>query len=131
MRHYRRSFGQSLVEFALIAPIFIVLCMGALDLGRIYFAHVALVGAVEQGAKVAALKPYSTDLDVKAAVTSEFPAAVNVKVDPVTAPNGMRSRGAPVTVTADTVFSLVTPVMTTIVGDDKITLHATASMAVQ
>ena len=40
-----RSRGQSLVELALILPIFLLLIAGAVDLGRLFYAYVAIVDA--------------------------------------------------------------------------------------
>ncbi|MBP8856868.1 MAG: pilus assembly protein, partial [Anaerolineaceae bacterium] len=37
--------GQSIVEFALILPIVLLLIMGVLDLGRAFFMKIALVNA--------------------------------------------------------------------------------------
>lgn len=128
-----RRRGQSLAEFALIGPLFLTLCMGAIDLGRVYFAHVALVGAVEQGARTAALKPLTNDDQVKSAVVAEPSgtltlSAANVQVTPAYA---SRRQGATATVTATTNFRLVTPLMSTLAGGETITLFATASMVVQ
>jgi TadE-like protein len=71
-----RAFGpdgqrsQSLVEFALIAPILIVLLFGIVDFGRLVYVYATLNQAVNEGARAAirssALLP--TDADVQAAV---------------------------------------------------------------
>ena len=135
-----RTLGQSLVEFALIVPVFLLLCMGALDLGRVYFAHVALVGAVEQGVRTAAFTPLATPAQVVAAVVAEpqttlvlQPANVSVTYyrGSVGTPCDGPKSGCTVTVTATTPFTLVTPLMATVAGSDTITLSARASMVVQ
>jgi len=135
----RLSRGQSLVEFAIIAPVFLLLCMGALDLGRVYFAHIALVGAVEQGVRVAGMNPTSSDTDVRNAVVNEpngtlSAYTVNASVSPphpATVPPTNRPKGSTVTVTANTTFSLITPLMQAIAGGQSVVLNATASMVVQ
>ncbi|HEV8516061.1 MAG TPA: TadE/TadG family type IV pilus assembly protein [Candidatus Limnocylindrales bacterium] len=45
--------GQSLAEFALVIPIFIVLVMGVLDLGRVVWANNSLANAAREGARFA------------------------------------------------------------------------------
>jgi Flp pilus assembly protein TadG len=51
------SRGQALVEFALIAPVLIILMLGAIDFGRVYFAHVSVTNAARNGADYAATGP--------------------------------------------------------------------------
>ena len=50
-----RSRGQSLVEFALILPVLLLLVLTALDLGRAYMGWVVLNNAARVGANYAAL----------------------------------------------------------------------------
>jgi Flp pilus assembly protein TadG len=59
MSHFirRSSAGQSLVELALVLPILIVLFLGTAEIGRIYFAQIALEEAVQEGATYAAQQP--------------------------------------------------------------------------
>ena len=49
----RRSRGQSLVEFALIFPIIILLVVGFMEIGRAVFAYNTIANAARQGARVA------------------------------------------------------------------------------
>lgn len=46
--------GQSLVEFALVLPIFILMLFGVLDVGRLVYANAALSQAAREGARLAA-----------------------------------------------------------------------------
>ena len=57
MRHARRagSRGQSLAETALILPIFLLLLMGLIDVGRAVFAYSTAGEAARQAARVAAV----------------------------------------------------------------------------
>ena len=47
--------GQSLVEFALIFPIIILLVVGFVEIGRAVFAYNTIASAARQGARVAAV----------------------------------------------------------------------------
>ena len=65
MRLGERS--QSMVEFALIAPILLLLVFGIVDFGRVIYAYVSLNQAVNEGARVAirdsALLPNNADVE--------------------------------------------------------------------
>ncbi|HEX6139533.1 MAG TPA: TadE family protein [Candidatus Limnocylindria bacterium] len=50
-RSKRRSRGQSLVEFALILPIFLLVLMGILDLGRAVYYSSTLSNAAREAAR--------------------------------------------------------------------------------
>lgn len=56
-RHWRLSRrGQSLVEFALILPMLIVLLLGIADFGRVFQAGITLEASARNGAEVVALR---------------------------------------------------------------------------
>jgi len=59
----RQSRGQSLVEFAMVLPILLMLVGGAVDLGRAYAATISLEGAAREGALYAARNPQCADDD--------------------------------------------------------------------
>ena len=62
LRHLRtRSRGQSLVEFALILPIFMLFFAAILDLGRIASAQIAVSNAAREGVFQAAITPTAFD----------------------------------------------------------------------
>ena len=44
--------GQAMVEFALMVPILILIMMGTIDLGRVYYLNIAVVGASRAGVRV-------------------------------------------------------------------------------
>lgn len=61
-RHYAtRSRGQSLVEFALILPVFMVLFATTLDLGRLAISQTSLANAAREGSFQASKTPASFD----------------------------------------------------------------------
>jgi Flp pilus assembly protein TadG len=49
----RRDRGQSLVEFALVLPIFVVLLVGLFDVGRAVFAYSTLTNAAKEAGRLA------------------------------------------------------------------------------
>ena len=49
--------GQSLVDFALILPLFVLLVVGVFDLGRAFFAYIAISNAAREGVRVYTFSP--------------------------------------------------------------------------
>jgi Flp pilus assembly protein TadG len=50
----RGELAQSMVEFALTAPFLIILMLGVIDFGRVYFAYISVTNSARTGADVAA-----------------------------------------------------------------------------
>ncbi|MGZ8800395.1 MAG: TadE/TadG family type IV pilus assembly protein [Aeromicrobium sp.] len=48
--------GQTLVEFALVFPLFIVMVFGLIDVGRLVYMHSTLSQAAREGARLAAVE---------------------------------------------------------------------------
>ncbi len=61
IRDRRRSRGQSLVEFALVVPILLLVFAAAADLGRAFYAYVAIENGVKEGAFFGSRAPLCTD----------------------------------------------------------------------
>lgn len=55
--------GQSLVEFALVVPILLLLIVGIADFGRAWMAHNVLTGAAREAVRIAAVNAASTSTD--------------------------------------------------------------------
>lgn len=52
----RASRGQSLVEFALVVPLFLLMLFGLVDMGRLVYANSTLSQAAREGARVASVQ---------------------------------------------------------------------------
>ena len=59
MKTKRKNAGQSLVEFALILPLFMVLIMALFDIGRAVLYYAALNTAAREGTRFAIVQPDS------------------------------------------------------------------------
>ena len=63
----RSEKGQSLVEFALVIPIVILIMVGLFDLGHVVFENNTLSDGARQGARIASVNPraanYCADVD--------------------------------------------------------------------
>jgi Flp pilus assembly protein TadG len=51
-RHSRGETGVSAVEFGLILPIFMILILGIIDYGYLYFVHLSMTNAAREGVRV-------------------------------------------------------------------------------
>ena len=81
MTHVRSQRSQGLTEFAIIAPVLLLLTFGIIDFGRALYIYITLQQAANEGARVAVRASYfvdpnggshnwPTDADVQAAVNA-------------------------------------------------------------
>ena len=140
-RRPRGHHGQSLVEFALVAPILALLLLGAVDLTRAFYYYVILENSTREAARVLIDYPYQYNDDVacRAAVreaqayitlscsggtpTVTISPAANLGVSP---PQRLPGRNT-VTVTATTTFTPMTPLIQNFTGG-TITMRASTTM---
>jgi Flp pilus assembly protein TadG len=139
-----RTRGQSLVELALILPVFMLFFATVLDLGRIAAAQIALTNAAREGAFQAAKTPSDFDasqpcpadgktnriycrvrLEGGGTVTIN-PADVAVSCNPSDCSKGI---GNMVTVRVTGHFSLLTPMMAAFFGGNQNVTFAESSTA--
>jgi Flp pilus assembly protein TadG len=138
-RQRRRGHGQSLVEFALVIPIFLLIFMGIVDFGRAIFTYNSLSNAARDGARVAIVDQTVTG-GIPAGATEAANQATTLGIDPATdvdvdytLPDGTacadRSIGCVATVTVRHEFSPLTPIVGRIVG--SIDLEASTSLLIE
>ncbi len=78
---HQHQHGQSMVEFALILPLFVLFIVGIFDLGRAFFAFIAISNAAREGARVYTFWPDRTTIpNIETAVTTELGTAPLVDV---------------------------------------------------
>ena len=136
----RRSLGQSLTEFALILPIFMLLFAAALDLGRLYAAQVTINNAAREGAMEATLNPTSYIANTACSTTSNrvmCGVLHELQGSPITlapsdvtltcSPSCTKSLGYTATVRVTGHFQLLTPLLAIFTHGTNVTLIATAS----
>ena len=58
-QHSRPASGQAIVELALILPVLLLLLVGALDLGRVFYSQITINDAAREGALEGAKNPTS------------------------------------------------------------------------
>lgn len=146
----RRGSGQSLVEFALILPLLLLIVVGTIDLGRVYVMSITMENAAKEGAFFGARNPTCDSnvtpgcLDpqnVAARVTNELDGLVAESLTArCYAPGTVDFSGPGKTLAAckdgdlyrvsiGATFFLVTPLLGSVVGD-SIALSSSATSVV-
>jgi Flp pilus assembly protein TadG len=144
LRRYReRPLGQSLVEFALMLPVLLVVLSAAIDLGRLAYARVTIANVAREASFQAAQTPTSylagqpcdsantnanlvicrAILESTGSVVTVAPADIALSCDPSCG----KAMGNTVTVTVTGQFNLLTPVMAAFFGGTTITFTSTST----
>ena len=134
----RSERGQSLVEFALVLPIFLVLVLGIIDFGLGLKSWITITNAAREGARYAAVTcgEVSDDTDV---IAKTEDAAADLSEDvTVTVTNCPGESTESVVVEVDYDYSLITPLggLLSMLGDgvglpDTIALSSSSDMRVE
>lgn len=147
--HRTKSAGQSLVEFGLVLPVFLLLVLVAVDFGRLYFTTIQLSNAVREAANYGASQPddpggmlaranternaqsQTGQQDVLAYPANLSTSCANPGGTPIScadAPGGPGA-GNTLSVTLDVPFQFITPLIGNFFGDSlNITTSATVAV---
>lgn len=137
-RQIHSSQGQSMVEFALIIIVLVLMLMGIFDLGRVIYYNFVLNNTVHEAARAAIIcgGVSTTNCSTTDATAKSNAVATTVGV-PITTSDisispSSRAHGSTVTVTATTSFTPITPFIARIIGGSgSITMNARSQMVVQ
>lgn len=118
--------GQSLVEFALIIPLLIILLFGIIDFGRIFHVYLTINHAGREAARAASIG--KDDSTIKNTAVNDA-TGISLTVGQVGVTPATRTSGTDVTITISYPITFLTPVIGSIVG--PITLEDTTVMRVE
>ncbi|WP_066314429.1 TadE/TadG family type IV pilus assembly protein [Bacillus sp. FJAT-29814] len=119
--------GQSMVEFALILPLLILMLFGIIDFGRIFHAYLTIDHAGREAARAASIGKDDTFIKQKAVDNG---VSISLKGTNVAiSPTGTKKSGDNVTITITYPINFLTPVIGNVVG--PITLKDTTVMRVE
>ena len=121
-----RSTGQSLVEFALILSVLLMVFLGLFDLGRAFQTFVVITNAAREGARYGSMHPGDVSGIVDRVQREADSSGVTIAAGSIQVSSSWSS-GSPVTVQVDHPFSLMTAWL---VGRRTLTLHGRAEMVV-
>lgn len=125
MKRRKSERGQSLLEFALVLPVLLIVLAGVLDLGRLYFAYVAVTDAAGEGAAYAAIHPDDTD-EIIARAQDATGGMVEIDEDMVTIEDNPSGLSQAISVEVSYEFTLATPLIGAMLPDGVIMLNAVA-----
>lgn len=134
-----RTGGQSLVEFALVLPLVLLLLMVAVDFGRVYLGWINLNNAAREASNYAALNPRGWTGSGDVAITDRFASlvadetrSINCAPDPVGDPQFTSGAvlGGDAIVRIDCHFTPMTPLIAAVLGTD-VKLSASANFPIR
>jgi len=120
-----REQGASLVEFALVALLLVVLLAGIVDLGRAFHSYIVITNASREGARWGSRFP-NDDAGIQDKVRREAEDAGGLTVNLIEI-SGSRASGTPITVTVTYDFPTI---MGGILGMDTITMRRATEMVI-
>jgi Flp pilus assembly protein TadG len=122
--------GVALLETALILPVFLMLVMGTIDLGRAVYIRTALANAARDGARFATVDPRNTSC-IKT-VAARYSSLANLTASDVTVtPPAVVDVGQPIRVAVQSIYTPVTPLIAAVIGGSSLTLRANATMQIR
>lgn len=135
-RTNRRERGQSMVEFALLMPIFLVVICIIIDFGVGISRWVILTNSTREGARLGAVGESTTDITNKVVSTSNGlldPADVTVYyLDGPDSNVSVGDRGDSVVVESDYQYGLITPLSAFLnLAFDSIDFHSCTDMRLE
>lgn len=130
----KREGGQSLVEFALVLPIFLLVLFAIVDFGMAFHAWITVTNSAREGARVGAVRASEADIEQRVRDTAE---SLDQDDLLVTVSNAEGVPGESVVVDVSYGYSLITPladIITMVSGGNisgSLTLSSTADMRLE
>lgn len=105
--------GQSLVEFALVIPLLVMILFGIVDFGRIFHTYLTLDHAGREAARAASIG--KDDTTIKSVAVNDA-SSINLTTDQVSISPSTRTSGSDVKITITYPVDFLTPVIGQIIG---------------
>lgn len=132
--------GQSLVEFALILPILLLLILGMIEFGWILNRQITLTNAAREGARAAAVQDVTNAYSAADSAVANFATASGLNIDTtkisfsILGSSGKFETGNTIIVTVPAKIDPITNFFNEIIDSDKngyVDLTATAKMRIE
>lgn len=130
--------GATAVEFAIVVPLLLLILLGLVDFGRLFYVQISLNAASREGARASSLSESAADVTSIVQASSPgaaqlgFPGSTDLSV--VQTPCDPAAKGELTSVTVSTNFRFFTPVGlikwydSSSTGGDDMQLHSTSEM---
>ena len=130
----KREGGQSLVEFALVLPIFLLILFAIVDFGMAFHAWITVTNSAREGARLGAVRASATDIEQRVRDTT---GTLDQDDLLVTVTNAEGVPGGSVVVDVSYDYSLISPlagIVNMVSGGNisgSLTLSSTADMRLE
>lgn len=114
--------GQGLVEMALVGLILVIILSGMIDLGRAYFAYIAVADAASEGATYGATFPDRSGSEIRDRVVVASGGQVSIDPGLISVITDTQT----ITVTVSFSHTLLTPFIQTLFAEDTLLLQQQA-----
>lgn len=134
LKKFKGEDGQAMVEFALILPIFLLILCGIIDFGWLFYNQLSLNNACREGARYAVVHT-ADNADTGAIInhientTTTVFANDGIEID-ISYSSPSDPTAGDITVSMEADISFFTPVLSTILGEEK-TITSTVIMKVE
>jgi Flp pilus assembly protein TadG len=82
---FHKETGQSMVEFAMILPLMVLIVLGIFEIGRAFFAYIAISNAAREGVRMYTFTPNTTTVNqITSTVVDEVGTTTLVDPDKIT-----------------------------------------------
>jgi Flp pilus assembly protein TadG len=129
MKSLRNEKGQSLVEFAILLPILLLLLMGILEFGIILNSYLTINNASREGARLGIVS--GSNIEINELITNISPnldtANLIVNITPL---EGIRTSGETITVEIIYNYQVIIPIISNILNN-VVVLKAQTSMRME
>ena len=127
-KYIRNNRGQSMVEFALVLPLLLLILGGLIDFGRVFNQSMIVTAAAREGARAAAVGESASVAANAAAAAKAYAAAIDqgglqVSVNPTAPASGDR-----MTVTVTNPVTIYFPGMAVFFPSNPYTVRGVATM---
>lgn len=129
MKLIKNEEGQSLVEFAILIPVLMVIIMGIFEFGFILNSYITINSSSREGARLASVG--GTDLEIRDKVVDSSPNLDSSNLEIIILPSeGSRNRGDTVTVYINYDYQVKIPLIGAIINN-SVELNAETSMRIE
>ncbi|MBS8266579.1 pilus assembly protein [Mesobacillus boroniphilus] len=115
----RSEKGQSLVEFALVLPLLVLLLFGIVDFARIFHVYLTMDHAGREAARAASIG--KDDTTIKSVAVGDGASINLTEGNVLITPEGTRTSGTDVVITINYSINFLTPVIGNIIGEVNLT----------
>jgi len=120
--------GSTIVEFALVLPVILLLVFGMIEFGRVLNAQVIIRNAAREGARVGSVGKSAGDIT---AVVQSMTSTLGNDAATISVTNAQGDSGERVVVHIDYTVNVVTPLISVFFGGSDVPLSAESSMRLE